>query len=92
LHWSSAISSKSWYALQHAEATQLLNTPLQITTGVKGFANETNALIGADLLISVTDFFGELILIYRCWLLWSKNFWIIIIPSLTAIASLGKAR
>ena len=64
---------------------------LQITKGVKGFADETNALIGADLLISVTDFIGELILIYRCWLLWSKNYGIIIFPSLIAIASLGKA-
>jgi hypothetical protein len=64
---------------------------LQITTGVKGFANETKALIGADLLISITDFIGELILIYRCWLLWSKNYGIIILPSLTAIGGIGKA-
>ena len=35
-------------------------------------------VVGADLLI------------YRCWLLWSKNYWIIILPGLTAIASLGK--
>lgn len=56
------------------------------TAGVKNFANETNELVGADLLISLTDFFGEVILIYRCWLVWSKNYWIIVLPSLTAIA------
>jgi len=55
--------------------------------GVNNFANETNELVGADLLISLTDFIGEVILVYRCWLLWSKNYWIIILPSLTAIAS-----
>ncbi|KAH8985689.1 hypothetical protein EDB92DRAFT_1345213 [Lactarius akahatsu] len=58
-------------------------------TGVDGFANETNVLVGADILISVTDFFGELILIYRCWLLWSRNYWIIILPSLTSIGGLA---
>ncbi len=74
----------------YIEARQSL-TPPQIAKGVKGFANETNPLIGADLLISITDFIGELILIYRCWLLWSKNYWVIILPSLISIASLGKA-
>lgn len=47
-------------------------------------------LAGADLLISITDFIGGVILIYRCWLLWSRNYWIIILPSLASIASLGK--
>ncbi|KAH9995134.1 hypothetical protein BJV77DRAFT_1097770 [Russula vinacea] len=56
------------------------------TTGVKRFADETKVLVGADLLISITDFVGELILIYRCWLLWSKNYWIIMLPCLTAVA------
>lgn len=61
---------------------------MQTATGVKGFANETNALVGADLLISITDFIGELILIYRCWLLWSRNYWVIILPSLISTASI----
>ena len=47
-------------------------------------------LVGADLLISIADFTGEFILIYRCWLLWSKNYWIVILPSLAAIGGLGK--
>jgi hypothetical protein len=79
----------SWYAPIHIEATQTL-TPPQLTKGVTGFADETNALIGADLLISITDFIGELILIYRCWLLWSRNYQVIILPCLISIASLGK--
>ena len=90
LHWNSVISTKSWYGPIHIEATQTL-TPPQMAKGVKGFANETNALVGADLLISITDFIGSLILIYRCWLLWSRNYWVIILPSLISIASLGKA-
>ncbi|KAI0258217.1 hypothetical protein BC834DRAFT_831142 [Gloeopeniophorella convolvens] len=56
------------------------------TTGVSGFANETNVLVGADILISIADFVGEMILIYRCWLLWSRNYWIIVVPILSAIA------
>lgn len=59
------------------------------TTGVDGFANETSVLVGADILISVTDFFGQLILIYRCWLLWSKNYWVVVLPSLTSIGGLA---
>ena len=65
--------------------------PLQLNTGVNGFANETFTFVGTDFLISVSNFMGEVILIYCCWLLWSKNYVIIILLSLTAIAGLGKA-
>jgi hypothetical protein len=90
--WSSLISIKSWYAPHRDpfEITQSSERPLQSKTGVKGFSKETKELEGADLLISITDFIGGVILIYRCWLLWSKNYWIIILPSLTSIGSLGK--
>ena len=46
-------------------------------------------MVGAGLLISLTEFVGELILIYRCWVLWSKNYWVVLLPTLAAIASLG---
>lgn len=65
-------------------------TFLQATTGVNGFGNETYVLMSADFLVSVVDFIGQLILIYRCWLLWSKNYWIIILPFLTSLSGLGK--
>jgi hypothetical protein len=74
-----------------ASSHTIAEHPPQTTKGVNGFGDETNVLIGADLLISITDFIGEVILIYRCWLLWSRNYWIIILPSLTAIATLGKS-
>jgi len=45
--------------------------------------------MGADMFIAVTDFIGESILIYRCWLLWSKNYWIIILPCLTSLGGLA---
>jgi len=64
-------------------------TYLQSTTGVKGFGNETREHLAADVFISVTDFFGQLILIVRCWLLWDRNYWIITLPSLCAIGGLG---
>jgi hypothetical protein len=52
---------------------------------------ETNDVIGAGILVAVSNFFGELIIIYRCWVLWSKNHWIIFLPSLAAISFLGKS-
>ncbi|KAI0922507.1 hypothetical protein AcW1_002873 [Taiwanofungus camphoratus] len=60
-------------------------TTLQ-ATGVPNFANETKQLFGADILISLTDFIGDLVLIYRCWLVWGKNYFVIILPFLTALA------
>ena len=48
--------------------------------------------MGADFLVSVADFLGEIILIYRCWLMWSRNYWIILLPSLIAGVTLGKSQ
>jgi hypothetical protein len=81
----------SLYAPIHIEATQTL-TPPQIAKGRKGSAEKTMSALAvtADLFVSITNFVGELILIYRCWLLWSRNYWVIILPSLFSIASLGK--
>ena len=52
--------------------------------------NDTTLAV-AHLIILVTDLIGELILIYRCWLLWSRNYWVIIFPSFTLIANIGEA-
>ncbi|OSC97754.1 hypothetical protein PYCCODRAFT_1418815 [Trametes coccinea BRFM310] len=54
--------------------------------GVAGFANETNVLVGADILISLSDLLGDFVLIYRCWIVWGRNFWIVLLPFLTAVA------
>ena len=75
------------YAPIYIEATQTLTLP-QI---VKSVTDETIVLsVATNILLSVTNFIGELILIYRCWLLWSRNYWVIILPSLISVASLGK--
>jgi hypothetical protein len=57
---------------------------------VKGFAQETKELAAADLLISTTDFIVGVILIYHCWLLWSKNYRVMVLSSLAAIAGSGE--
>ena len=62
----------------------------QRATGVEHFANETESLIGADILISVSDLLGGLILVYRCWVIWGKNTLVIILPLLTALAGFGE--
>jgi len=58
------------------------------TTGVEGFARFAKTIIGAGQILSLTDTMGDLILIYRCWVLWSKNYWVIIFPCLTLIGNL----
>ncbi|KAL4066920.1 hypothetical protein V8B97DRAFT_1917119 [Scleroderma yunnanense] len=57
--------------------------------GVNGYANETKPLFGADILISVTDFLGDLVLIYRCWMLYGKNPIVVVVPFLAALAGLA---
>ncbi|KAI9065285.1 hypothetical protein FKP32DRAFT_1624468, partial [Trametes sanguinea] len=54
--------------------------------GVAGFADETNVLVGADILISLSDLLGDFVLIYRCWIVWGRNFWVVLLPFLTAVA------
>lgn len=53
------------------------------------FANETSVLLGANLMISVVDIIGDLLLLYRCWLVWGKNYYVIILPLLTALGGFG---
>jgi hypothetical protein len=59
-------------------------------TGPK-LSEEIAVFTAADVFVIVPDFIGELILIYRCWLLWSRNYWVIILPIFTAIVSLGNS-
>ncbi|KAI1794447.1 hypothetical protein LXA43DRAFT_883966 [Ganoderma leucocontextum] len=54
--------------------------------GVDGYANETTQLVGADIFLSLCDLLGDYILIYRCWVLWGRNYWIVALPSLCAVA------
>jgi hypothetical protein len=61
-------------------------TFLQESTGVLNFANETKILIGADILVSSTDFIGHMVLIHRCYYVWGQNKYIIVVPFLTVVA------
>ncbi|KAG1844823.1 hypothetical protein DFJ58DRAFT_894365 [Suillus subalutaceus] len=49
-----------------------------------GFSAETPGLMGADFLISFTDLVGDLVLVYRCWMLWGQNYYVVILPLLSA--------
>ena len=40
--------------------------------------------------MSTTDFLGDLILIYRCWVIWQHNYYVVILPLLAASAGLSK--
>ncbi|KAJ7110767.1 hypothetical protein C8R43DRAFT_825756, partial [Mycena crocata] len=47
---------------------------------------ETKLLAGADMLFSITDWCSQLILIYRCYLVWGRVIWIVILPILMSFA------
>jgi hypothetical protein len=63
---------------------------LQENAPFSDFGNETPALMGANLMISVVDVIGDLLLLYRCWLVWEKNFYVIVLPLLTALGGFGE--
>ncbi|KAK6995783.1 hypothetical protein R3P38DRAFT_3223244 [Favolaschia claudopus] len=50
-------------------------------------AAETHLLAGADIIFSLSDFLGQIVLIYRCYLIWGNNPWIIILPLIVAFAA-----
>ncbi|CAK5278665.1 unnamed protein product [Mycena citricolor] len=52
-------------------------------------SGETHKLIVADSSFILADFVGQLVLIYRCYLVWAQNVWIIILPFLIALGALG---
>lgn len=69
----------------------MVNTTfLQEATGVVNFANETKILIGADILVSTTDFIGHMVLIHRCYYVWGQNKYIVVVPFLTVVAGSGE--
>ncbi|KAH9946545.1 hypothetical protein B0H21DRAFT_808880 [Amylocystis lapponica] len=55
--------------------------------GTSGYVNVTRKIFGAEILLSLIDFFGDAVFIYRCWLVWRRNYGIIVLPFLTALAA-----
>ncbi|KAJ7190714.1 hypothetical protein GGX14DRAFT_381918 [Mycena pura] len=52
-------------------------------------SEETHLLAGADMIFAITDFCSQLILIYRCYLVWGRTIWVVVLPLLVAFASVG---
>ncbi|KAJ7187312.1 hypothetical protein C8R46DRAFT_981601 [Mycena filopes] len=52
-------------------------------------SEETHLLAGADMLFSITDWCSQLILIYRCYLVWGRNIWVVILPFLISLATVS---
>ncbi|KAJ6490853.1 hypothetical protein C8R45DRAFT_1137709 [Mycena sanguinolenta] len=50
-------------------------------------ADETRLLAGADTIFILSDFLSQLILIYRCYLVWNQNIWVVILPILVAFGA-----
>ena len=45
--------------------------------------------VGADILISFSDLLAGLILLYRCWVIWGKKYWIVLPPFVMALGGFG---
>ncbi|KAJ7787402.1 hypothetical protein B0H14DRAFT_2249824, partial [Mycena olivaceomarginata] len=52
-------------------------------------SEETHLLAGADMLFSITDWCSQLILLYRCYLVWGRNIWVVILPFLMSLATVA---
>ncbi|GJE85447.1 hypothetical protein PsYK624_015260 [Phanerochaete sordida] len=83
LHCLLFVACTLHYALEFAHFVEYLNGG-----EVAGFADETYHTFIADCTTSVADFLGDLILIYRCYIIWGRNYYITIIPLLTASSGL----
>lgn len=60
--------------------------------GVDGIADENPESLIADIIVSTTDFLGDLIVIYRCWVIWQRNYYVVLLPLLSATAGLSELR
>ncbi|KAI0754440.1 hypothetical protein C8Q80DRAFT_1247167 [Daedaleopsis nitida] len=60
-------------------------TALASAGTVNGFSKETVTLFAADIMLSICDLFGDFILLYRCWIVWNRAYWVVVLPGLTAI-------
>jgi len=72
------------FAIQFANAYQAL----MLHPG-NSISTETPLLRAGDILLSITDFTAELVLIYRLWLVWGRNYYIAILPFLMSLAAIA---
>ncbi|KAH6874479.1 hypothetical protein BKA70DRAFT_257323 [Coprinopsis sp. MPI-PUGE-AT-0042] len=58
--------------------------PLRIYNDMGYWATDTGPYLGATVLM-----IGDFLLIYRCFLLWQRNYWVILVPVVLAALSIG---
>ncbi|GJE85481.1 hypothetical protein PsYK624_015600 [Phanerochaete sordida] len=58
---------------------------------VPGFGSINHRTDISSFVVSVADFIGGLILMYRCWIIWDRNYLVAVAPILTSIAALPTA-
>ncbi|KAH6874498.1 hypothetical protein BKA70DRAFT_1577202 [Coprinopsis sp. MPI-PUGE-AT-0042] len=58
--------------------------PLRIYNDMGYWATYTGPYLGATVLM-----IGDFLLIYRCFLLWQRNYWVILVPVVLAALSIG---
>ena len=80
----------NWYVNLAVRLVSFALSGRQRSSGIHEFEAETPTLFVADCLIAVIDFFGGLILIYRCWIIWERNHVVATLPLMCATAGLGQ--
>jgi len=51
----------------------------------------TPALRTADALVTLTDFFAEIVLLYRLWIIWEQRIYVVIFPLIVSLAFVSVA-
>lgn len=53
-------------------------------------ASETIPLAVGDFILSVADLMGNFVLLHRCWVVWERNYFILLFPALSALGGFGE--
>ncbi|KAH6874474.1 hypothetical protein BKA70DRAFT_1128967 [Coprinopsis sp. MPI-PUGE-AT-0042] len=62
-----------------------IHGPFRILSDMGYWATNTEPYLGATTYLT-----GDILMIYRCFLLWQRNYWVILAPVLLAALSVGK--
>ncbi|KAH6905715.1 hypothetical protein BKA70DRAFT_1430585 [Coprinopsis sp. MPI-PUGE-AT-0042] len=56
--------------------------PIRITNDMGYWASYTSPIIGGTMFMT-----GDILVIYRCYLIWQRNYWVILVPVILALIS-----
>lgn len=67
-------------------------TVAQSSEKAEEYIDEIILLLMADISVAIADFFAGLILVYRCWIFWARNTYVVAAPIPICAYALGLVR